>query len=83
MQYIEQQNELIRSLHERMKSYEESAEDSISKEREVCEREFSTPSDLSCMCSSFYSLYLSLMSQPYSSSNFNGLSMTRPENLLS
>lgn len=35
LQYIEQQNELIRSLRQRMKSHEEAAEDSISKEREV------------------------------------------------
>lgn len=35
-QYIQQQNELIKSLHERMKNYEENLDDGISKEREVC-----------------------------------------------
>ena len=53
IQYIEQQNELIRSLRERMKNYEESAEDSISKEREVSDQEFPPPLDLSCICFRF------------------------------
>ena len=43
MQYIEQQNEVIRSLRERIKSFEENAEDSISKEREVCLRGSTMP----------------------------------------
>lgn len=34
-QYIEQQNEVIRFLRERIKSFEDNAEDSISREREV------------------------------------------------
>lgn len=38
MQYIEQQNEVIRFLRERIKSFEDNAEDSISREREVCPR---------------------------------------------
>lgn len=35
LQYIQQQNELIKSLRESMKNYEENLEDGIPKEREV------------------------------------------------
>jgi protein HOOK3 len=35
LQYIQQQNELIKSLRESMKNYEENLDDGISKEREV------------------------------------------------
>lgn len=35
MQYIQQQNELIKSLRESMKNYEENLDDGIPKEREV------------------------------------------------
>lgn len=35
VQYIQQQNELIKSLRERMKNYEENLDDGIPKEREV------------------------------------------------
>ena len=38
MQYIEQQNELIKVLQERIKNYEEADDDGISKEREVSEQ---------------------------------------------
>lgn len=35
VQYIQQQNELIKSLRESMKNYEENLDDGIPKEREV------------------------------------------------
>lgn len=38
LQYIQQQNELVKSLRERMKNYEENLDDGISKEREVSQK---------------------------------------------
>jgi hypothetical protein len=35
LQYIQQQNELVKSLRERMKNYEENLDDGVPKEREV------------------------------------------------
>lgn len=66
MQYIQQQNELIQSLRERMKNYEENldADDGIPKEREVGHR--------------LYDFISSANHPPRLSSN--GSSMTKPVN---
>ena len=50
-QYIQQQNELIKSLRESMKNYEENLDDGISREREV--RPPPTPTYCSCILTLF------------------------------